>query len=532
MSDTSPEPAVAAPRGRFVRWFPFGIIAAEAIGLIVIQWLKNAEIVDPANSFMAMMALVALGSLLLFLWFVFLSPASPTLRRRTGIVGVVLLVAAVSTLRIDRISGDIHATLQWRWIPRADEALPKASEVAAKEATVDLTATTPYDSPQFMGQDRKATITGVELVRDWSKDSPKLLWRQPIGAGWSSYAVVGHFGVTQEQRGEEELVTCYDLNDGQLQWAQSTPVRFYEIAAGIGPRATPVIDEGKVYALGAVGHLYCLDGKTGDVIWQRQIVEETGAAMPVWGKSGSPLLYQNLVIVSAGGPQGKSLVAYDKSNGDPVWRSGSDASSYSSPALLTLCGVPQIVMINETKTSGHDPADGRMLWEQSWPGDGPASPNVAQPLAVGDDRLLLTKGYGVGSTLWQFKLAGDKWSIEPLWKNNNLKTKMTSAVVRGGYAYGLDEGTLTCLEIDTGKRMWKRGRYGHGQVLLVDDLLLVQSESGEIALVEASPQAFRELTRATVVEGQSWNYPVLFGNRLLVRTEQQAACYELPVVSP
>jgi outer membrane protein assembly factor BamB len=189
-------------------------------------------------------------------------------------------------------------------------------------------------------------------------------------------------------------------------------------------------------------------------------------------------------------------------------------------------------MISEKVTSGHDPADGRILWQRVWPEDGPASPNVAQPIAVGGDRLLLTKGYGVGSTLWQFKLDGDRYTIEPVWKNNNLKTKMTSAVVRDGYAYGLDEGTLTCIEIDSGRRMWKRTRYGHGQVLLAGELLVVQSEDGQAALVEASPKGFRELARVPVVGGQSWNYPVLAGRRLVVRSELEAACYELPVVSP
>jgi outer membrane protein assembly factor BamB len=261
-------------------------------------------------------------------------------------------------------------------------------------------------------------------------------------------------------------------------------------------------------------------------------VAETGATPPQWGKSCSPLVHENLVIVSAGATGGKSLVAYDKHDGQLVWNAGDDASSYTSPVLMKLCGVPQIVIVNATKTSGHDPATGEMLWEHLWPEGGAASPNVAQPVLVDDDKLLLTKGYGVGATLWQFKVNGDEWTIEPLWQNNNLKTKMTSAVVHEGYAYGLDEGMLCCLELASGKRKWKRTRYGHGQVLLAGDVLLVQSEGGDIALVELSPRKFSELAREHVVAGQSWNYPVLTGNRLLVRSEQEVACYELPAASP
>jgi outer membrane protein assembly factor BamB len=309
-------------------------------------------------------------------------------------------------------------------------------------------------------------------------------------------------------------------------------VRFYEVLAGIGPRATPTINEGKVYALGALGNLQCLDGATGKLVWQHDIVTENSATPPQWGKSCSPLVHENLVIVSAGGPAGKSLVAYDKYDGKLVWSAGDDASSYASPTLMTLCGVPQIVMVNATQTSGHDPADGHILWQHAWPESGAASPNVAQPISVGNDQILLTKGYGVGSALWQIKRDGDKWTVEPLWKNNNLKTKMTNAVVHDGYAYGLDEGTLCCLEVATGKKMWKRTRFGHGQVLLVGDLLLVQSEAGELAVVEASPKKYEELARMTVVDGQSWNYPALSGHKLLVRTDKEVACYELPAVSP
>jgi outer membrane protein assembly factor BamB len=531
-----PTPIPAAPPSpvswsRTRRWFPLGLVAFEAVALGALQYAESAEWLPGAEAFLAKFSVVGLGTILLFLWFVFFAPAAPTLRRRVGLVGLVLVLATVAAVRIERVSGDIRPTLNWRWAPRADETLPKA-EIEAAGGSVDLATTTPDDYPQFLGPARTATLAEVHLARDWSAQPPKLLWRQPIGAAWSSFAIVGHLGVTQEQRGTEELVTCYDIDTGKLQWAHATPVRFHEIAAGIGPRATPAVDEGRVYALGALGNLHCLDGATGKPLWHHDILAETGGELPQWGKSCSPLVYENLVIASAGGPKGKSLLAYDKSDGHLVWSAGDDASSYSSPAVLTLCGKPQIVMINATLTSGHDPADGHILWQHAWPDHGPDSPNIAQPLAVGDDRILLSKGYGVGSTLWQVHCDGDRYRVEPLWSKNTLKTKMTNAVVRARHAYGLDEGTLACIEIDTGRRVWKQGRFGHGQILLVDDLLLVQSEDGQLALVEASPEGYQELSRFTAVGGQTWNYPALAGRKLLVRSELEAACYELPVVSP
>jgi outer membrane protein assembly factor BamB len=527
----SPAPRSSAPWSRARRWFPLGLVAVEAVALVALQYAESAEWIPGAEAFLAKFSVVGLGTILLFLWFVFFAPAAPTLRRRVGIVGVVLLLATVAAVRIERVSGDIRPTLNWRWAPRADETLPKAESQAAG-ATVDLAATTPADYPQFLGPRRNATLDDVHLARDWTGQPPQLLWRQPIGAAWSSFAIVGRYGVTQEQRGEEELVTCYDVDTGKLQWAHATPVRFQEIVAGIGPRATPTIDEGRVYALGALGNLQCLDGATGKSLWHHDILAESGGELPQWGKSCSPLVYKDLVVASAGGPNGKSLLAYDKHDGRLVWSAGDDASSYSSPALLTLCGKPQIVMIGATITCGHDPADGRILWQHVWPDHGPDSPNIAQPLAVGGDRILLSKGYGVGSTLWQIRRYGDRHSVDTIWSKNTLKTKMTNAVIRASHAYGLDEGTLACIEIDTGRRLWKKGRFGHGQVLLVGDLLLVQSEDGQLALVEATPAGYKELSRITAVAGQTWNYPALSGRKLLVRSELEAACYELPVVSP
>ncbi len=519
--------AAASPR-RLRLWIPIAIILVEAIALLVVQYAASSEILPPAEGFLFKFSAVGLGTILLFLWFVFLGPASRKLRTVVGIVGGLSVAVALLLVRVDGVSGDIVPKFAFRFSPRADELLPDAVKASESGSVADLKDTTPDDYPQFLGPNRLATLGEVTFDRDWEAHPPRLLWRQPIGAGWSSFAVVGHFGVTQEQRGTEELITCYDINDGKLIWAQATPVRFDAKIAGVGPRATPTIDEGRVYAMGAMGDLYCLDGATGKVLWHHNVVDDNDAVMPRWGKSCSPLVYENKVIVSAGGAEGKSLVAYDKSNGDVVWSGGDDASSYASPEALTLCDVPQIVIVNQKFVTAHDPQDGRVLWEHPWPENFVDTPNVAEALAAGDDRLLLSKGYGIGSSLWQISRDGDDWQVEPIWKSRGLKTKFTNAVLHDGYAYGLDEDVLTCIDLATGKRQWLKGRYNHGQVVLVGDLLLVQSESGEVALVEADPKRYHELTRFTAVNGQSWNCPALAGRKLLVRTEEEAACWELP----
>jgi outer membrane protein assembly factor BamB len=509
-------------------WVPAGLVVLAGLALGGVQYASGIEVLSPANAFLATFSTVGMSVILVFLWSVLFAPISRAKRKRIGVVGLVALAIVVAMIRVEGVSGDIMPRLRFRWLPHADEMLPAAG--GDSEAAVDLKTTTPDDSPQFLGPHRVPEWPNIHLESDWSEHPPREVWKQAIGAGWGSFAVVGHFGVTQEQRGQDELITCYDIDTGALQWSHATPVRFYETLAGVGPRATPTIDEGRVYAMGAKGHVTCLDGATGEEVWQHDVLSEFKASSPQWGKSCSPLVYENMVIVSAGGNDGNSLVAFDKMTGDEIWTTGYDWSSYSSPTLMVLDGQKQIVMVNATTVTGHDPSDGRILWKHPWPEEGRASPNVSQPISIGGDRILMSKGYGIGSALWQIKHDEDDWSVEPLWRNNNLKTKFTNVVVRDGYAYGLDEGILSCVEIESGKRKWKKGKYNHGQVLLVGELLLVQSEQGELALVEARPEGYRELARFFALNGQTWNYPTLTGRRLIVRSDLEAACYELTLV--
>ncbi|MEX2113278.1 MAG: PQQ-binding-like beta-propeller repeat protein [Pirellulales bacterium] len=537
-NEPSPQsPASPAPtRPNRPPLVPIAIALAETVALAALAYAERAEWLSPANAFLAKFSTAGVGVILLFLWFVFFAPVARNTRVLAAGLGVAVVVLGMATLRIEGVTGDIYPRVRFRWSPHADETLGKF-EVAEGES-VDLSATTDHDYPQFMGANRLATLTGAGLSADWSAHKPKELWRQPIGAGWSSFAVVGNFAVTQEQRGAQELITCYEVDTGKPRWAHATPVRFAETLAGIGPRATPTIHDGKVYALGALGHLTCLDGATGKQLWQRNVVTDFGAeeTKPIWGKSCSPLVHEDKVIVSAGGPDGKSLVALDRNSGELVWSGGDDASSYSSPVLMTLAGVPQIVIVNAKSVVAHDPGDGRVLWRESWPEGAieqvQAEPSVAQPIPIGDDQILLSKGYGTGSALWKITREGDTWSVQPVWRKKlNLKTKFTSPVILDDYAYALDEGVLECVDVATGDKQWKRGKYGHGQLLLVDDLLLVQAENGDVALVKADPERFVELARFPAVSGTGWNPPALSGRKLLVRSNAEAACYELPAAS-
>jgi outer membrane protein assembly factor BamB len=379
-------------------------------------------------------------------------------------------------------------------------------------------------------------VAGIQLDPDWSSHPPRLVWQQEIGAGWSGFAAVNRSAVTLEQRGDLELITCYDVESGELNWSHSVNARHATTLGYVGPRSTPTIHQGRVYTLGATGVLTCLDGADGSVIWQRNLlqdhqltIEDAEQAVP-WGRAASPLVYQDIVIVPLGGAlQGTklALIAVDLIDGSTRWTGGNYQAAYSSPMLAVLGGIEQILIVNEDFVSAHDPSNGNVLWDHPWPGKSSMDANVSQPALVDDSHLFLSKGYGHGSELIEVRREQDEWVVQSVWHEKVMKTKFSNVALSDGHAYGLDDGILSCVDVWTGERKWKQGRYGYGQILMVENLLLVLSERGELALVEATPTRFHELGRIHALDGQTWNTLCLVGDRLLLRNAEMAACYQL-----
>jgi len=430
-------------------------------------------------------------------------------------------------------------SVRWAWSALPDELLDRADAMQVTPGALlsggELTGVADY--PQFLGPDRNGAVRGIKLETDWSAHPPKELWRRKIGAGWSAFSVVGQRAITQEQRGPDEMVVCYALAGGEILWKHADPVRFSEELGYDGPRATPTIAGDSVFTLGATGILNCLDLETGKLRWTRDIVDENGSTIAHWGMSGSPLIVDDVVVVCAGGKARKSLVAYDRKTGEPRYSGGNAMCTYSSPALATLGGTRQILCVMEDWLVSHDASDARVLWRYPWPGKHDNSPTASQPVAVGGDRVLLSKGYGAGSVLLRIEQAGGKWKDpEEIWKKpTQLNTKFSNVVLHEGFIYGLNNKLLQCVELSTGEQQWKRrGNFGLGQIMLVGDVILIVTEnSGEVVLVRATPEAAEaeEFARLKILTGKTWNNPCLAGRYLLVRNAEEAACYELPVVS-
>jgi outer membrane protein assembly factor BamB len=381
--------------------------------------------------------------------------------------------------------------------------------------------------PGFRGHGRDGIVHNVQLATDWSRSPPVELWRRQIGPGWSSFAVQGDVFYTQEQRGQDEIVTCYNVTTGQPVWMHRDQARFWESNGGAGPRATPTFSKGRLYTLGATGIVNALDAADGAVVWSRSASADTGVKVPGWGFASSPLVVDDMVIVATAG----RLVAYDLASGAQRWLGPAGGTGYSSPHLTTIEGVQQILLLNGAGVISVAPATGTQLWEYSWPSDG-----IVQPSLTADRDILIGSGSGMsgaGAGVCCISVAHgpDGWTAQERWTSTGLKPYFNDFVVHKGYAFGFDGTILACIDLADGKRKWKGGRYGHGQLILLLDqgLLLVLSEKGGLALVAATPEQFRELARFPAIEGKTWSHPVLAGEVLLARNSEEMAAFRLPL---
>ena len=509
-------------------WIPAAITILAFIGIVLIQWQPELE--RNFKAWLVTIFIPLLAFILVFLWFIFLSrfPWRTRLVTAAGVMTTVLVLILLVRTDGSR-SGTGLPRLAWKWSPARSGAVATTVRSPGAVPTMAPAAETIPDVPQFFGLTRDGIIPANRLDRNWKARPPRLLWRQPIGLGWSAFAVMGGRAFTQEQRGSNELVACYELLTGRLLWASSNRVWFDQWQGGAGPRATPTVVQGRVLAMGGSGILDCLDAATGKRIWSHDVAKEPGRGILYYGMSCSPLVFEDTVVVTGGRCGRDTVMAYRSSTGELLWKSGSEMASYTSPILTTMAGKGVILSLNAVNLTAHDPATGALLLAYPWGSE--KLPKASQPVVLAGDRVFLSAGYGMGCVLLQVSTNQEgRMAATPLWKGTSMKTQFNSVAARQGFLYGLDDGVLCCVDLANGKRRWKEGRYGSGQTLLVDDLILIQSEPGAVALAGATPERFQELGRIPALSAKTWNYPTLAGRYLLVRNDQECACYELPVI--
>lgn len=458
---------------------------------------------------------------------------APPLRIRGIFIGAIVALSMSLLLRSAGVTGDYAFDLQPRWTedlasgqwspPKVPFQSAPAGTAAAIEAAVSKA-----EWPGFRGADRMGRSDAPRISTDWKADPPKLLWKKPVGAGWSSFAVAGSFAFTQEQRGLKETVVCYDLNTGNEIWGQQWEARFDEPMGGPGPRATPTLADGAVFVAGASGVLARLKASTGEIMWKQDLKALSGRDLPMWGFASSPLVTQSLVIAYAGGSGDKGVMAFDAGSGQPRWSAACGADSYSSPQLSKLAGEDMVLMLTNTGLLLLDPATGKVRLDYAWNFKGY---RALQPSVIGDDTILLPTPMSEGTRAIRISRKDDHLAAEELWTSKQMKADFTELTVHKGYIYGIDGSMFSCIAMKTGQRLWKDGRYGKGQALLLvsSDLLLIAAEDGRIVLVNADPAAHSELASFQAISGKTWTHPVLVGDKLLVRNAQEAACYQLPI---
>jgi outer membrane protein assembly factor BamB len=533
-------------------------------GVFVTRLVVHESIRGGHMGMMVVLYAVPVLALALVIWAVLTHGMSNAVRRTTMVAAIALACVPFTLIRTAGVIG-AGSELHWRWAPTPEERLlaeakaepvaipPPAPPAPAVEPPAPADAPVeqpvqgapaapkeeppvpargggvPADWPGFRGPRRDSVIRNVRINTDWTASPPAEMWRKPIGPGWSSFAVSGDLLYTQEQRGEDELVSCYRVSTGEPVWRHRDPVRFYESNAGAGPRGTPTIAGDRVYAVGATGIVNALNARTGAKIWSRNAVADTGRTIPDWGIASSPLVLDDTVIIAVAG----QLIAYDAASGQQRWVGESGGSGYSSPHLLTIDGVPQVLLTRGARTISVAPRDGTLLWDHT---GGPPATSIVQPALTPDGDVLIAGGDGMGGTGMR-RLAltrgPDRWQVQERWHTRGLKPYFNDFVVHEGHAYGFDGSILSSIDLADGARKWKGGRYGAGQMLLLadQDLLLITSEEGELALVGATPDGFAESARMLALNGKTWNHPVLVRDVLLVRNGEEMAAFRLSLAA-
>jgi len=542
---------------RFADYFVFGLAAVFLISQYFIWNVWEPSLGDSLKNLITQSQFLLI-QVLFVLWIFLCSPMSRKTALVIGIPLAVIVIGRFAAIRRIDFTGDMVPTFVWRWEKTHDDVLDEYRDTATTSTLApeaDEIVITPEDSPGYRGIDRSGVVVGPP-IRQELNGSPTELWRHPVGGGYAGMAVVDNLLVTIEQRKSDEVVVCYDAKTGQEIWTHSYLAHFQEAMGGPGPRSTPTIHGNHVFTMGAFGDVFCLNLVDGTPVWHVNCLQQYGLPNNTWAMSSSPLISGEHVIINVGGLKGNGLVAYAITDGSLIWQTeglpepvrtqdfdtGSAAVAesekksvpgYASPFLATIHGIEQIINLDGVAVHGHDPKTGNVLWSHSF--KNPPNVNVAQPLIFADGRVFLSSSYDIGAMMIQVnKSDSGDWSTEELWSNLFLRCKFTTPILIDGHIYGLDEGRMVCLRAEDGKRLWKqgrsglRGKYGHGQLLLVEGQILAMAETGEVVLADVSPEGLDEVWHFDALpDAKTWNPHTLVRGRVYVRNAKEMAAFDI-----
>lgn len=376
----------------------------------------------------------------------------------------------------------------------------------------------------FAGPDYSG-ISAESEWKDWGSAEPKVAWKADVGKGAASFTIAGNRVLTTGNEGNKDVVWCFDLDSGRELWKTAFACKFDKRMFDGGTAATPTISAEFVYNLSYDGQLHCLKLSDGSIVWKVHLLEDFGGKLSEWKYAGSPLVVGDLVILDAGG-SGNSTLALDRRTGKKVWGNGDANAGYASPVPIIQGGNPAVVVFKGKALVAHDLKSGKQLWSLDW--ETSYDVNASTPIPLGNDRLLVSSGYGGGRAVL-FDISGAQ--PKQLWRNDDIKTKMSSCIVYKDLVFavcGDTGGKLTCVSLKDGKTLWQEGNYGFGTLALAGDRLIVLGDKGNLVVVKPSGAGFEPVAEAQILGKTCWVKPVLTDGRLLCKNNSgKTVCLDL-----
>ena len=383
----------------------------------------------------------------------------------------------------------------------------------------------PPDWHQWRGANRDGVSREAGVLKSWDGAGAKLLWRIPLGDGFSGVSIADGRAYTVYAKRKDEIVVCLDATNGKELWRYVIDERFKSPDGGDGARSTPTVDGDRVYALSAHGRLVALNAQNGKALWTCDFRSVFSSETPRYGFCTSAIVQGDLLLLQTGGTRDNALVAFDKHSGKIVWSCEDDPCGYSSPITATLSEKRQTVFFTGRGLVSVSPKTGTVYWRYDW--QTPSNINAATPVFVPPDRIFISSGYDIGAAVVHIKGIDGKLVATTVWKSRVMKNHFSSSIYQNGYLYGFDNAVLKCIDAVTGREQWVTRGFGRGTLIYADGCLIILGENGNLALAKATPTEYEQLAETQLLKGRCWTLPTLSGGKLYLRNMEELVCLEL-----